>query len=55
MGLKIIVLGKSLYINKPADPVKEGFTFKCWVYQNEPWSFIGSTVTFDMTLVATYE
>ena len=42
-------------VAKPVDPVKEGFTFKCWVYQNEPWSFIGSTVTFDMTLVAIYE
>ena len=40
---------------KPVDPVKEGFTFKCWTYENEVWSFIGMPVTFDINLVAVYE
>ena len=41
--------------NKPTNPTKEGFVFKCWSYENEPWSFIGLPVVSDMTLVAIWE
>lgn len=34
------------------DPVKGEYTFKQWLCQGEPWSFIGYTVTEDITLVA---
>lgn len=45
-------LGKA---SKPADPERKGYTFNCWTYQGEPWSFIGYVVTEDMTLNADWE
>ena len=42
-------------IVKPENPTKEGYIFKCWTYENEPWSFIGLPVVSDMTLVAIWE
>lgn len=39
---------------KPNDPTKEGYSFDCWTYNNEAWSFVGYVVTEDMTLVANW-
>ena len=40
---------------KPEDPTREGYTFKNWTYNNEEWSFIGYSVTNDMTLLANWD
>lgn len=37
---------------KPTDPVKEGYEFAGWYYEDEKWSFIGYSVTENITLVA---
>ena len=37
---------------KPAIPVRNGYTFEGWSYEGETWSFIGYTVTTDMVLTA---
>lgn len=42
-------------INKPQDPIKEGYTFKTWLFDNEPWDFENGIVTSDMTLEAVYD
>ena len=42
-------LGKA---SKPENPVKDGFLFDGWYYQDEKWSFVGYVVTEDMTLTA---
>ena len=39
-------------VHKPANPTREGYTFDDWYYQDERWSFVGYTVTEDMTLEA---
>ena len=39
-------------VSRPNDPYKTGHSFKNWLCQNEPWSFIGYVVTEDMTLWA---
>ena len=39
-------------VHKPANPTREGYTFDDWYYQGERWSFVGYTVTEDMTLEA---
>ena len=39
---------------KPNDPIRDGYTFKNWLYQNEPWSFKFS-VSENMTLSADWE
>ena len=41
-------------IAKPENPVRLGYEFSCWTYQDEPWSFVGYTCTEDMTLVANW-
>lgn len=41
-------------ITKPTDPVREGHTFDTWTYNNEEWSFVGYSVTSDMTLLANW-
>lgn len=41
-------------INKPDDPTRLGYNFVNWTYQNEEWSFIGYSVTQDMTLDANW-
>lgn len=41
---------------KPTDPTKTGYTFTGWVNSQtgEAWSFTGSIITKDITLIATY-
>ena len=41
--------------SKPSNPTKEGYTFDDWYYQGERWSFIGYTVTENMTLEAKWD
>lgn len=42
-------------IKKPDDPVKLGYNFVNWTYQDEVWSFAGYVVTEDMTLKANWD
>ena len=42
-------------ITKPDDPIRSGYTFKNWTYQDEEWSFIGWVVTEDLTLDANWD
>ncbi len=39
-------------IKEPSNPVREGYEFNGWYVQNEKWSFIGYTVTENITLEA---
>ena len=41
-------------ITKPEDPLKNGYVFDYWEYNDEKWSFTGYVVTEDMTLLAKY-
>ena len=41
-------------VNEPDDPTRLGYIFVDWTYQNEKWSFIGYSVTQDMTLDANW-
>ncbi len=41
-------------VNKPDDPTRLGYNFVNWTYQDEKWSFIGYSVTQDMTLDANW-
>ena len=41
-------------VTKPDDPTKNGYTFDKWTYKGEEWSFIGYSVTEDMTLDANW-
>ena len=36
----------------PAEPTRDGYLFDGWYYQSEKWSFIGYTVSENMTLTA---
>lgn len=42
-------------VTKPTDPVKEGYEFAGWYYEDEKWSFIGYSVTENITLVAKWK
>lgn len=48
-----MICGKSLA--QPSDPVKEGFEFKGWFYEGEPFDFANGRVEADMILVAQWE
>ena len=48
-----VVDGKKIV--KPENPIKEGYRFTGWYCGEELWSFIGYTVTEDMTLTAKWE
>ncbi len=41
--------------SKPSNPIKDGYNFFGWYYQDELWVFIGYLVTSEMTLDAVYE
>ena len=41
-------------VTKPADPVKDGYNFVAWLYNDQEYNF-NSKVTKDMTLVASWE
>ena len=41
-------------ITKPEDPLKTGYIFDYWEYNQEKWSFAGYVVTEDITLLAKY-
>ena len=53
--IQSIEIQKGNKISKPNDPVKEGCLFNGWYLNDEEWSFIGYTVTEDMTLKAKWE
>ncbi len=42
-------------VEKPTDPTRPGYTFRGWYVDDEKWSFSGSSVTEDITLVARWE
>ncbi len=42
-------------IEKPEDPTKLGYNFINWTYEGEEWSFLGYSVTEDMTLDANWD
>ena len=50
---QLVLHGEKAY--KPTNPLKEGYVFKYWSYEDEPWSFIGLPVISDITLVAIWE
>lgn len=39
---------------KPTTPTREGYLFDGWYYDEEKWSFVGYSVTEDMTLTAVW-
>ena len=41
-------------VTKPEDPTRLGYDFVGWTYKGEEWSFIGYSVTEDMTLDANW-
>ncbi len=45
----IIYAGKA---TKPEDPIKDGYVFDGWWIEGEKWSFVGYSVTEDITLIA---
>ena len=53
--IQSIEIQKGTKISKPNDPVKEGYLFNGWYLNDEKWSFIGYTVTEDMTLKAKWD
>ena len=42
-------------VTKPADPTREGYTFRGWFAGDEKWAFKGHVVTESMTLTARWE
>ncbi len=42
-------------IEKPEDPIRDGYNFLGWYINDEKWSFIGYSVTEDMELEAKWE
>ena len=50
-----IIVEKGEKISKPQDPTRDGYTFVGWYVDGEEWSFIGYTVTANMTLEAKWE
>ncbi len=49
-----VVVEKGGKIEKPTEPTRKGYTFNGWYYEGEEWSFVGYSVTEDMTLVANW-
>ena len=53
--VETVKVKKNDKVLKPQDPVKEGHTFLGWYYQGQEWSFIGYSVTEDITLEAKWQ
>lgn len=43
------------YVEEPENPVREGYTFTGWYYEDQLWDFDTDKVVEDMTLVAGWE
>ena len=50
--IESVQVTKGERIAKPQDPQKEGYAFDGWYVDGEKWSFVGYTVTENMTLTA---
>lgn len=48
-----VVVAKGTPVDKPADPVKDGFTFTCWTLNGLPYNF-NAPVNSDITLCANF-
>lgn len=48
-----VVVAKGTPVDKPADPVKEGYTFTCWTLNGLPYNF-NAPVNSDITLCANF-
>ena len=53
--VETVKVKKNDKVLKPQDPVKEGHTFLGWYYQGQEWSFIGYSITEDITLEAKWQ
>ena len=53
--IESVKVKKGEKIAKPSDPIKEGYKFNGWYFNDEEWSFIGYIVTDDMELKAKWE
>jgi len=42
-------------VSEPNDPIRNGYKFLGWYYQDKYWSFIGNPVTENITLTAKWE
>jgi len=49
---EIVYVKKGEKVSAPKDPIREGYTFDGWFVGNEKWSFIGYTITNDITITA---
>ncbi|MBG0763090.1 InlB B-repeat-containing protein, partial [Acholeplasma laidlawii] len=52
---EVVLVNKFEKVSKPETPVRDGYNFKGWFIDNEIWSFIGYTVTSEITLKAKWE
>lgn len=50
-----VTVEKGNKIEKPENPVREGYKFIGWYYKDELWNFVGYSVTENMVIVAKWE
>lgn len=53
--IQSIEVPKGSKVAEPVTLTREGYTFKGWFLDDEQWSFVGYTVTEDITLTAKWE